>query len=90
MNFLAKFFKQKISPTTPEKVSNTLAVPNVIVASLKPVPSSLDMRDDTRVKVSLDGKICYGRFRGAAPDGSYAVMLDEEECLRAFDVVEWP
>lgn len=52
------------------------------------VPSSIDMKDDTRVKVNHDGVICHGTFRGAAPDGSYAVRLDGEQCLRAFDVVE--
>ncbi len=54
------------------------------------VPSSLDMRDDTPVWVRLeDGRKVAGFFRGAAPDGSYAVRLEGEPgCLRAFDVVE--
>lgn len=52
------------------------------------VPSSIDMKDDTRVKVDHDGKICHGTFRGPAPDGSYSVRLDGEGCLRAFEAVE--
>ncbi len=54
------------------------------------VPSSLDMRDDTPVWVRLDdGTRAAGVFRGAAPDGSYAVRLEGEPgCLRAFDSVE--
>ena len=51
------------------------------------VPSSLDMKDDTRVKVTLNGQELQGAFRGAAPDGSYAVKLDDGR-LMAFESVK--
>lgn len=44
----------------------------------KAVPSPLDMRDGTRVRYwcSAEKRFIAGTFRGAAPDGSYAVMPD--------------
>lgn len=53
------------------------------------VPSSIDMRDGTRVKVSVNGKVHYGEFRGPAPDGSYSVLVDgDNKKLMAFQDVE--
>lgn len=52
--------------------------------------SALSLRDDVAVKVKMnDGTHRLGRYRGVAPDGSFAVVLEgEENLLYAFKSVE--
>ncbi len=49
-------------------------------------PSALELKDGVRVFVLLNDLEVSGTFRGAAPDGSFAVLLDDGR-LMAFDSV---
>ena len=88
---------------TPVKTLLTSAAYNVLRALLerantllkkleemqkKPVPSSLDMKDDTLVFVEFNGRKMKGWFRGPCPDGSYAVRLTNGLGLYSFSKVE--
>lgn len=54
----------------------------------KPVPSPLLMQNDTLVLVEFNGRKMKGWFRGATPEGGYAVRLTNGLGLYAFSKVE--